>query len=76
MSDTNEYQPRTAARIVEILRSQGVNPRSLQAEAAGKIEQFRDALSHMQWCVSCAKDGWERCEEGVKAKALLAEMPG
>lgn len=75
MADQNEYQPRTAARLVEILRAGHANPRSWQAETADKIEQFRDALRHMHWCASCAESGWEDCEEGRKAEALLAEMP-
>lgn len=35
-----EYQPRTAERLIEILRAQGANPRSWQAEAAGEIERL------------------------------------
>jgi hypothetical protein len=37
---TIEYQPRTAERLVEILRAQDPNPRSWQAEAAAEIERL------------------------------------
>src|SRR4051812_43871053 len=32
--DTDEYQPRTTGRLIEILTAKGVNPRSWEAEAA------------------------------------------
>jgi len=35
-----EYQPRTPERLVEILRAQGENPRSWQAEAAAEIARL------------------------------------
>lgn len=38
---TDEYQPRTAERLVEILKAQDQNPRSWQREAARMIEQSR-----------------------------------
>lgn len=48
---TTEYQPRTAGRIIEILRAKDRNPRSWQREAIGEIkrltkenEKLRDAL--------------------------------
>lgn len=44
MENANEYQPRTAQRLIEILRAKGENPRSLEAEAADEIERLRKAI--------------------------------
>ena len=35
---TDEYQPRTRERLIEILRAHGENPRSWRAEAADALE--------------------------------------
>lgn len=45
MATTDEYQPRTADRLIEILRATDPNPRSWQAEAASEIERLRAALT-------------------------------
>lgn len=47
MDTSAEYQPRTAERLIEILRAGSVNPRSWQAEAADEIERLRAALQRI-----------------------------
>lgn len=45
---TDEYQPRTNERLVEILRAQDQNPRSWQQEAADAIERMQDAMLNVR----------------------------
>lgn len=79
MSD--EYQPRTAERLVEILRSKGTNPRSWEAEAADAIERLQDALElrknmmdRMKWVVSRARRDVDHALD--TAETILLENDG
>lgn len=50
IATATEYQPRSAARLVEILRAQDENPRSWQQEAADMIERGHvpQAINHTE----------------------------
>lgn len=41
------------------------------SDSLARAERLAEALRHQRWCRTCAEDGWESCEDGRKADALL-----
>lgn len=54
MSD--DYQPRTPERLIEILRAQAPNPRSWQAEAAATISRMQGTLHDLEYAFAQTSD--------------------
>ena len=67
MIDTNAMRV-TASLEIDLLGSKG----HMLRNAADEIERLRAALAHMAWCRRCSVDDWDCCDEGRKAKALIA----
>ena len=38
------------------------------------LERAWGALEHMSWCASCAESGWEECDGGKEAIAVVAAL--
>lgn len=61
--EPDEYQPRTAERLIEILRAQSQNPRSWQQEAADEIERLRELVTDIREVVINHKDEIEHFDD-------------
>lgn len=75
---SDEYQPRTAERLVEILRARSEVPRSIDREAAAMIEQLPALKSRVEQLTmaleNVRRDIGQRLPDRLNAKHHLIEQ--